>query len=563
MRSIVVPFAYLVAVLLACAVLLAIASGSAIGAETDRTADPTIGSTVPDVEENESAPGRIVEVYPNPPTRYDRGEYLLVELDRPGNWSVTDGYTDVSLPTTRTGTFAVTRDPNDTARFTDASIHEAPRSFRLADDGETLRLKLDGEPIDRVRYERAPESQRWLREEWGFRPDGFEPRPPARFGGTETTAFVLPDSPEVPIDVLESADERIYLGGYTLRSWRVAEALLAANRSGVDVYVLVDASPVGGISTEQAAILDTLVSGGVTVEAIGGDRSRFRFHHPKYAVVDDRAIVLTENWGPAGTGGSDSRGWGVVVSHPGVADELAAIYEHDMGWKDTIPWRTYRDRIDVHERPLATGSHPTHHGAETIEADSVTVFAAPDNAEPVVIETIDRANRRVDIKQPRIGSPDFPKLQAAIEAAERGVEVRILLSDAWYDEDANEVLARLLNERAEREGLPLEVRVDDPAGRYGKIHAKGVIADDTVVLKSVNWNNNSVHNNREIGVLLEGEQIAAYYRDVFDGDWMAGTEERTGVENRRPIGPIVLVGVFAAGMLYYAARTIEFEDVGY
>lgn len=522
---------------------------------------PPIAQELDETEPRNDSAGRIVEIYPNPPRPQNHGEYVVVAIDRPGNWTLTDGHTVVRLPANRTGSIAVTRHPEKTAAFTDVSPFEAPASFRIAVDGETLSLKREGELVDRVRYDRAPESQRWLRADGGWRPEGLEPRSIATFEDGQVTAFVLPDSPEVPIETLETADDRIYLGAYTLSSWEVAETLIAANRSGVDVHVLVEGGPVGGIATEQADVLDTLVEAGIRVEAIGGDRSRFRFHHPKYAVVDDRAIVLSENWKPSGTGGEDSRGWGVVVSDPAVADELAAVHEHDRGWEDTIDWAVYRDHVETFEITSSTGSYPTHHEAETFDVDSVTVITAPGNAETAVIEAIEDADRRVDVKQPRIAGTDLPKLRAAIAAAERGVTVRILLSDAWYDEDANEALARLLNDRAEREGLPLEVRVDDPADRYGKIHAKGVIADDIAIVSSLNWNNNSARNNREVGVLIEDEAVAAYYRDVFEADWTA--EEGSDWTGDRPIAPVVLVGVVAALGLYYARRTIEFEGIDY
>lgn len=71
--------------------------------------------------------------------------------------------------------------------------------------------------------------------------------------------------------------------------------------------MLVDADPVGGMSARQVARLDALASAGIDVRVLGGPRARYRFNHAKYAVIDDSALVTTENWNPAGVGAAASR----------------------------------------------------------------------------------------------------------------------------------------------------------------------------------------------------------------------------------------------------------------
>jgi phosphatidylserine/phosphatidylglycerophosphate/cardiolipin synthase-like enzyme len=40
-----------------------------------------------------------------------------------------------------------------------------------------------------------------------------------------------------------------------------------------------------------------------------------------------------------------------------------------------------------------------------------------------------------------------------------------------------------------------------------------------VLISSINWNENSVMNNRETGVIIKNKDIASYYADVFFFDW--------------------------------------------
>lgn len=53
-------------------------------------------------------------------------------------------------------------------------------------------------------------------------------------------AFVLPDAPAVTVATLRAAERRVLLAGYTVTSWRVARALVAASECGATVRVLVD-----------------------------------------------------------------------------------------------------------------------------------------------------------------------------------------------------------------------------------------------------------------------------------------------------------------------------------
>ena len=47
-----------------------------------------------------------------------------------------------------------------------------------------------------------------------------------------------------------------------------------------------------------------------------------------------------------------------------------------------------------------------------------------------------------------------------------------------------------------------------------------MIVDNTsVLISSINWNENSVTRNREAGVIIENEYVAQYYADVFFYDW--------------------------------------------
>jgi phosphatidylserine/phosphatidylglycerophosphate/cardiolipin synthase-like enzyme len=472
---------------------------------------------------------RIVAVFPNPAADGDAGEFVVVDPAGVTGLRLADGEGTVPVPPADRPV-ALAADPDTARRVTDRRVVPAD-GLALANGGERLRLRRDGRTLDAVAYEDAPESERYVDGRW--LPYGFDPRPVRAHGAANATAFLLPDAPGVVHGTLRGAERRLLVAGYTLTSERVVDALVAAVRRGVRVRVLLEGGPVGGLSRREAAALDRLTRAGVRVRLVDGPRARFVFHHPKYAVVDDRALVLTENWEPGGVGGRDNRGWGVRVDDRRVATDLAALFERDYGAHDARPWRAVRRNASLRTRPAADGSYPTRFDPERVRAERVRVVTAPGNAERTVVAVVDDAERRVDVLQPSVGGLDQSFVRASLQAAARGVRVRILLSGAWYAEDENRATVERLNAVADRRDLPLDARLAEPNGRYGTVHAKGVVADDTVVVGSLNWNDHSARENREVALVLDGEGVASYYRRAFDADWRGG----------RPTVPATLVAV--------------------
>ncbi|WP_313695800.1 phospholipase D-like domain-containing protein [Halorarum halobium] len=531
--------------------LLCAAAAPVAAVPQEQSSDrPTDGShRSADPENATSVDPRIVELYPNPPTENDRGEYVRLSLPD-GNWTISDGESTVTVRG-RPGQVVLTDAPDALPNGTVG--HVLPASLSLANSGERLSLHPGTAPnrtVDSAEYGTAPEGERWLRgADPVWRPLGYDPRSATPVGSATATAFVLPDAPEVPAETIRRAEHRILLAGYTFGSERVADALVAAAQRGVRVRVLVDDAPVGGISVRQATLLDRLVAADVDVQVLGGPAARFRYHHPKYAVVDDGALVMTENWKPSGTGGADSRGWGVRIDSSAAADELASVFRNDAGWRDARSWSEYRRGRKFTDAESEPNSYPERFAPGTVEVRNVTVLTAPGNAESGVVRVIDRATDRVDVIQPTV--EDGPMLAATRRAAGRGVEVRLLLSNAWYVQEENAALASNLNDWAERTGVPFEARLAEPAGRYGKIHAKGVVADDVAVVGSLNWNPTSTRENREVAVALRGDTVAEYYRRVFAADWRAGS----GTVPRSFL--LAAVGI-VAGAILYAHRKLEF-----
>ena len=46
-----------------------------------------------------------------------------------------------------------------------------------------------------------------------------------------------------------------------------------------------------------------------------------------------------------------------------------------------------------------------------------------------------------------------------------------------------------------------------------------IVDNKSVLISSINWNENSVRRNREAGIIIENENVAEYYAEVFFYDW--------------------------------------------
>lgn len=559
-------------VVVAIAVLLAtVASAAGVAGGAGATGTTGAAGAVESANQTEATGGgnhtvdtadpRIVELYPNPTTEGNRGEYLVVRLPEPGNWSLSDGYHDASLPSDANGTVALSMEPNRTRDLLgdrDVPVRALDGYFPLSASGDRIELRSGGEAVDVVEYGRVREGYRW-RATWDeWRPDGYAARAPERVAGAAVTPFVLPDSPETPVEPLADAEERIFLAGYTVESERVADRLVDAADRGADVRVLLEGSPVGGFPRRGAHVADQLVAAGVEVRVLDGDPERFRFHHAKYAVADDRAVVLTENWKRSGTGGESSRGWGVVANDPGASEDLTALFENDATGPDTRSWESFREETTFHGPATDGGNdddtgvleavdrpYPARFDPPTPAPADVELLTAPGNADDRLVERIDAADDRVLAIVPRTDGPDGRIVRALRRAADRGVDVHLLLSNAWYDRETNrEVVDALADE-------PIEVAIAEPRGRYGKVHAKGLVIDDTAVVGSLNWNEGAATENREVLLVVENAGVADFYARTYAADWRGG-----GVH--LPIGMVGGLAVTLVGAMFVARREVEF-----
>lgn len=511
----------------------------------------------------ESGEPRIVELYPDTPEHRHTGEYVAVEFPEPTDttgWKLEDRYRDVELPNdTLEGRVVFGREGSSR----DHSIG----TVRLAADGDNVTLRSPAGVVDSVSYgggdadapasdAEAPDPDEG--EVLELTEDGWRSQ---HVDATEFTyevyevdaaeTYVTPDAGYAALDALENAEDSVDIAGFRFTSTAVADALVDVVDGGGSVDVLLEGGPPGGFGEDSAEAVDPLAAAGADVTLYRGGSRPYRYMHAKYAVVDrEEAVVSSENWhAEAVTSDAEGpRGWGVVLYGDGPAEHLSELHKADRDASSMVDWS--EGGFETYERSgFGSKSPDTAFEARNHSDVDVGVYTAPEEAVEQTARLLSEADGYIYVQQAYVrnwSTGGNPFVDELLEAAERGVDVKLQMDGRWYVEDDNRRMKQRLNDAAEAGNLSLEARLSEEA-----LHNKGFVVDgEHAVVSSVNWNENSPTENREVAVVLEDEDAAAYYEEVFLTDW------RRSDADSEPEGPPdvylqILVAVFAAGAGVY------------
>ena len=427
--------------------------------------------------------------------------------------------------------------------------------------------------LDWGRQVRLPGWQRWDSEDFAM--SSLEE------AHATVTVLIGPEGLYQPLaDAFNQATQTIDLSIYTFEHPELARIIVDAIQRGVTVRLLLEGSPPGGIDDLQKwSVAQIAEAGGevrymaVLEDAPNGYRTRYRYMHAKYAVIDGRQTLIgTENFNwdsmPVAQGSpvGGRRGFYLLTDAAPIAAKLTQIFEHD--------WQPERF-LDLY--PFIA-EHPTYGGppdnfvlpeppvynldvSPFAEPHVVNRFArfdivsAPENAtrpDAGMMALIHRAGLGDEIMLAqlyehkhwgeRVSNPiadPNPRLQALIDAARRGATVRILL-DRYFDDAnnlrSNQATVDYLRLVASHESLPLEARVGNPT--QGGLHAKLLLvrlnndssSDAGTTSETEYWsavgslNGGEVSHkiNREVVLLTDMAEVYERLATVFMWDWQLG-----------------------------------------
>jgi cardiolipin synthase A/B len=355
---------------------------------------------------------------------------------------------------------------------------------------------------------------------------------PARSFATDATLYASPDhSYRVLSGLLDGATRRVVLHVYDLRHQALVDHLEASARRGVSVDVLVHGSPIGQDEAERFETAHALQR----VESAGGrawlaGSGRYSFHHLKVLVVDDHVAIQSENWVPSGVPQDPSwgnRGWGIVLH----SAEAAAWFANWMA-EDRAAWDT--ERFDLasyapfYREPPRFFPHRDAYRPRAapalISAMQVDVVVSPehtnDPARDPVAAVASTATQRLWVEQMDLRSHASNRLGFRAEDPLYGA----ILASGASDKRVLAATPFRADDLGNREVLGLLAAAGVAVGELERagivaLHNKGLIADDAVVIGSMNGNHASRSQNREVAVIVHSAEAAEFYAALFADDW--------------------------------------------
>jgi phosphatidylserine/phosphatidylglycerophosphate/cardiolipin synthase-like enzyme len=286
------------------------------------------------------------------------------------------------------------------------------------------------------------------------------------------------------IELVDSATTSVDAAQFTFSRREIEAALLRAHERGVAVRLAMNHGQQYGDN-----VSNRLKDAGVPVRFIQGNQSgdRFGLMHAKFMMVDDTMLLTgSNNWSSTGTS-INNENTVVMQSLPEDPMLIAFACAFDAIWEGDTSGAV---QCNTEEAKFTPGSP----------------------AQKLIVEEIRAAEHSVDVLMHHLL---FDKLLKTLaQAAERGVEVRIVLNAADRDEVSGRHWERLL-----AGGAKVRYKQTNP-DLYQIMHHKLTIVDGEVLINgSGNWSGSAFFSNFEFYVRYPESRVVKPFRDAFDRLW--------------------------------------------
>ena len=309
-----------------------------------------------------------------------------------------------------------------------------------------------------------------------------------------------------------------------------AHGLERAKQRGAEVRVIYD--PLGTMLVKGGSIRRRLIRANIMVRpfrpmTMTAPWSWLRFthrDHRKLLVADQVAAVvgglcIADHWAPAERGGGGWRDTAVLIRGPAVADLQLAF---ERMWSRALGSQPRGIATDM---AIPAGALPPRKGDATV----IVVGDRPrTNRVAALYEWLaDNAEESIEISDAYFVAPR-PVLNSLINAAKRGVKVRLLLPGR-----NNHPIASLAARRIYEPLLEAGGRIYEWNGVM--LHAKTAVIDGVIsMVGSSNLDPLSLHRNYELNVLIAHAKTGAEMRRLFAGDIRGATEVKLADWRQRP-----------------------------
>ncbi|MBU2755253.1 GTP-binding protein [Acidithiobacillus sp. CV18-2] len=280
------------------------------------------------------------------------------------------------------------------------------------------------------------------------------------------------DGPAPIVQVIDQARHSVDLNVYYLSSRPIMAALKAARARGVDVRVILDGKPYGMKPWQVSKEFRTVAALGVQVhQAPARFEAPYVYDHAKYVCNGHECEIGTANFDWSAF--HRNREYLYVTKNPAVVTAAQDVFAAD--------WNNRRAPASAHR----------------------VLVLSPGTSAAQLLQVINQPGP-IDVESEELG-PYQPILNAL---AAKGKDLRLILPASINEQDKRDV--------AFLQSHGCHVRLLPKKPIY--MHAKMIVGQRLAFVGSENFTQTSLENNREMGLILGGSDLAKL-KAQFDRDW--------------------------------------------
>lgn len=269
------------------------------------------------------------------------------------------------------------------------------------------------------------------------------------------------------LNAMNEAQHSLHLVMYGFSDEKLLQAVLAQNKKGRNVKIILEQHPYKNINQNKKTIAL------LKQEKINwlGHIPSLSLIHEKALIIDGRkALIMTFNFTQATF--KRERNFALLIDDPKRVAGIHAIFEAD--------WQKHSSNNDADD-----------------------ILASPDDSRKKITHLLGTAKKSIKIYAQSIS--DYKIIGELAKAAKSGIEVKVLTSNKLREQQVS-YLAHA------------GVQIQKSKKYY--IHAKVIIIDDKIaMLGSINLTRASLDNNRELAILTKESQVLSSLLAIFDTDW--------------------------------------------
>jgi phosphatidylserine/phosphatidylglycerophosphate/cardiolipin synthase-like enzyme len=378
------------------------------------------------------------------------------------------------------------------------------------------------------------------------------------------TVAIAPDNGlETLVNLIDAARESVSIETLTIENVAIGESLVSAARRGVLVKLLLEGSPVGGLTSQEKFICQHIEeAGGQCWFMIRDDEQRihdrYRYLHAKFILIDRRQVAISsENLSPNSLPDDDKRdgtlgrrGVILITNASEVISRVQAIFDRDLD---------PQNHVDIFRWEVSSPDYGAPPPGFLPDTESGGIFYKVRYLNPAVFHgqftfelqhSPENSLRDLDGLLHLIGSSGLgdtlliqqlqerphwgpsgsnatedpnPRVEAYIAAAQRGARVRLHLDGFFDDADSdisNSATCRMVNKIAREEGLRLSCALGNPTGLgiHNKMILAHVAGQGYVHVGSLNGTELSSKGNREVALLVQSDGAYEILSEMFKDD---------------------------------------------